>query len=248
VLLGDFIAVCFVRTGASTNISISGVNGGNALVSQHHFPGGATFVVSWAKLTNYLPLVLVEYDDGDILPTYPFMNQGAPMTALSFNSGTSPDEAGNVFVPEINSSVIGVQMTAIHANSATTYTVEIKNAANTVLASKTIPANICETAIGSKMFYFDAAVNVTAGATYRITVVPSTANSVTLYINALFGAGHPTHGVGDGLYYTRRTDAGAWTDTTTEVATIYPVFGGFDDGAGGGGGGGMRIVGGGLCG
>jgi hypothetical protein len=213
-------------------------------VSSNCNPFGALYTTSWAQSAT-LPSYFAEYDDGMILPLIFGGIQGVRNTK-TFDSDTSPDEVGNIFTAQFKARVCGAQLAVLRIAVGGVLTVQIYDATDSVLASIAIPESMNATATQGVATVFFNPVDINEGDQYIITSTATTLNDMRLY-SSTKPDGAMLHGVG-AMYMTERTDAGAWTDTTTEYVHLVPIFSGFDDGAGGSGGGGMRIVGGGLCG
>ena len=82
-------------------------------------------------------------------------------------------------------------------------------------------------------------VNIlTANTYYRLVVKPTTANNITV-VDYTFASVALMDAISGGQYChkTERTDAGAWTDTTTRRPWMGFLIDQLDDGVGGSGGG-----------
>ena len=78
-------------------------------------------------------------------------------------------------------------------------------------------------------------MTLAAGTVYRLVVKPTSATSLSVYrINAQSAAMMDQMSGGQTMYETSRTDAGSWTNTTTQrILGLDLFFDGFDDATGG---------------
>lgn len=203
---------------------------------------GATSTGSWAKATRAL-CVIVGYDDG----TYATVQAAPFLTATDFGTGTNPNEAGILLNIPVAASISGARISGRISGSAT---LTLYDSSNVVLAAVGIDVNqVSSTADAITDMYFGADVNLSANTDYRLTLMP---NSATAVRRQEFG--HPTSAARSaapfGAYAQKttrngtitlsggvatQTSAGAWTNDSTAMVAITPIFGQFQDGAGGSG-------------
>jgi hypothetical protein len=177
-------------------------------------------------------MLSLEYDDGVIVPGFSGVSFNNSQSALNFNSGSTPDERGTLFVPSFNCKVMGF-VTSITIGSGSLPVFDLMDDANNVLATVTL-SNIHRTT-GSYASYhhFDAEATLAAGQSYRIAMRPNSATNCTLTNLTQFPAGVKLAGFSS-MQYTSRTNAGAWTEDATQIAYLIPLISAVDDGGGGG--------------
>lgn len=218
VTRGDIFAVVIVNPSVDFgNMQIVGFQSGSAggAGGRHGiFPYSDLFTTAWTKST-ILPVCAFEYSDGtyeEIKGVYPM----ATVAVTSFNSGSLPDEIGIIFQLPMTVTVYGAWiLTGAGANA----TVKLYDSdGSTVLASYTIDSDLRGGTSGRCYFVtFSSNVTLTKDTNYRLTLVPDTTTSITLSrftVNA--AAVMDAFPGGQNIYQTERTDAGAWTNTTTE--------------------------------
>jgi len=146
-------------------------------------------------------------------------------TVTAWNSGATPDERGMKFrLPASTCTsfqVAGVRIAVGPTNSASTWRLNLYDSANTILQQITFTntAAYNTNTITVRDYYFDEATLATLSPAtdYRISVE---ATSASLGCVAYVEVGSPTACSdafipGGTFHLTTRTNAGAWTDTTT---------------------------------
>lgn len=186
---------------------------------------------SWAKLVRS-PLLVLEYDDGGIYPVEGAMF-GLP-TARDFNTGSTPDEIALRFSLPFPARVAGIGWFGRLSGNADL----VLYTGTTALATVSLDTDIKE---GAGDLYhwalFGTAQDVAASTVYRAAVKPSSATNVRLLFIDVSTAAHMAAGWGGAeLYWSERTDAGSWSDTTTRRPSIFLIVEAFEAGGGGGGG------------
>lgn len=160
-------------------------------------------------------MMVIGYDDG----SYPITNT-LPITALTsqaYNSGSTPDERALKFSFPVAVRVCGASIFVAPTAGSAFDVVLYDTDGTTVLASVSMDGDVRGgTAINRMAIYFTSPVILTAGASYRLSIKPTNANNITVleytvnaaaYLEAIPG--------GTSCILSTRTDAGAWTDTTT---------------------------------
>lgn len=187
---------------------------------------------SWAVINARQPVVLFEFSDG----TYGTLDGASIFTShsttVAYNSGSSPDEYGLKFTVPAAGFVDGVTL-YLTSSSSSNFDVVLYSG-TTALATVSIDGNQWGTLTSTPGFVTITRTAVSPGTTYFIGIKPTTANSVTLAgftvaDNAYLGAANAT-----GLIRSSRTDAGAWSDTTTVVPAIKVRYTPASSSAGGG--------------
>lgn len=222
VAKGEILA-CVIDFSAYTNgtNSIRGLNDTSQLVNQYlaSFNG-----VSWARAgTSSLPLLALKYDDG----TYGFLRDWIwPITAITartLNTGSTPDEIGVKFQVPWDCVVDGAHVMAAVTDDLD---VVLYDANDNVLASGSIDKDVISAVTaGIHVVVFPAAATLSRNTTYRLVIKPTTANNVTVYdatgdAVALMAA----MPAGANWVMTERTNAGAWTDTTTRTPWLHSLM------------------------
>jgi hypothetical protein len=206
---------------------------------------------TWQIDASIAPNIILEFSDG----TFGTLSGAFPCSAVGsfdYDSASSPDEyalrfqfpvpvsidaAGAVINYDANSS--DAEIVCYTGTTPMTDGTVTVDAHNTVLVGGTARPNIAAP--------FGAALALSGSTAYRIGVKPTTASNIQLSYYDMASAAHfQAHVGGADWYLSSRTDAGAWTDTTTRRPFIWPYICAVDDGTGGGGGsaGGAHIFGG----
>lgn len=182
---------------------------------------------SWSKTVGQTvyPNLAIKYDDGSY---YPIIN-ALPATAFSaeaYASNSTPDERGLYFIPQIPIRVRGFWLEGVLGNNLD---VVLYDSSNNVLATYTHDPDYSSSATRYARFLFSSSVDLTAAATYRLVLKPTSTSNVSLYVAtansaALIGMWP----MGANWHYTARTDAGSWSQTTTKRPLIGPLVDGFD--------------------
>jgi hypothetical protein len=232
---GDVVAVVISITFVNGNLQIATDQPNLGYYSG--FPYLDHFTTVWTKQSTArgTPVCAVEYSDASrpYIATLPISS----VAALTYDSGTpTADEYGNRFQLPFKCKVSGAVLKAA-GNAGGTLAVNLYNSSDTVIATRTA---IDGDHFGgnSNCFYilFNSEVTLEANTLYRITLVPETAQSVSLFDIVCDSAGTlEAMPGGVNFYKTARLDGvGAWTDTNANVATIGLLISALDDGAGGG--------------
>jgi hypothetical protein len=193
--------------------------------------GGAWSLTS---TTNGLTL---EYSDGTYAPIHdlnPFLEA---LVSYSVTTATTPDEVGIKIVPPVDMEVTGIFALLATVNTGSTASFVLYDAADAILASATLDGDQRKAsgALDRYAFLFASAVTLTAGLTYRVTVLPTVGTWTVIAGELMNAAARGAMPGGTNVQGTTRTDAGAWTDSSTAISFVGIVMSSMDDGAGGGG-------------
>lgn len=181
------------------------------------------------------PVFLAGYDDGSYAPILG-VGPGLPVTN-SFTSASTPDEMGNIFQLPVPTRIIGAQLPEQFDPEGDPDIVLYGSDGSTVLETISVDSSTRWTATqGFYRFYFSSDHDIIAATNYRIVVKPSASSTTLWRLTVPTAASLGSSPLGTVCHRTERTDAGAWSETTTEQMYVYPILAGFDDGAGGGGG------------
>jgi hypothetical protein len=224
---GDIIAVVVV-TPSGGNMEI-----GRARFDEYMFPYTAHFTSSWAKATNTgTPLVALEYNDGSYGVAdgvYPITS----ITAVSYNSGSTPDEKGLILSLPFKCRAIGAWAKCSPTAGGTMRYKLYDSDGSTVLAqTPSLDQDIILSTDGNNYHCrFTSAVTLQKDAAYRLTILPETATDVQpmgFGVNA--AAIMDSFCGGQNIHLTTRTDGGSWSQTATERLAMGLLIDQFDDG------------------
>jgi len=202
----------------------------------------ALYTTSWTRYATAFGFA-IEYSDG----TFAWVPNAFPALTLamaSVSTVTAPDEiALRVSLP-YPARCVGFWLASnIVAESAD---VVFYDAASNVLASRTIDKDmVMQAAAGLHGRRWASDVDLARDTVYRLAIKPTTTTASTIASVIL----PSNHGVAlwdqiDGsreLYWSQRTDGGAWADDTLRRPGLGLLLSGFDDGVSSGGG--LPIVG-----
>ena len=224
VTVGDLLAVVVefntFNSGDSVPITASQVASQSlmqALVGVSHFNGTA-----WTLQTTAMPIVGLGYTDA----TVHSLLGGLPLTSVttnSFSSSSSPNDRGIRWVPTATQVVVGLW--AMTAESAD-YDLVLYDSGGTALGTASFDATTARDAsLRPTQRLFASPVTVTAGATYYLTIRPSTTTNLSSYTFGLNAAADreawPLGTEADGA---TRTGTGAWTISSTSRVPILPII------------------------
>ncbi len=233
ITIGDIFSIVIVNPSGSPGTFLI-TKGGDPTFAQLIFPYADLFTSSWTKQAfSQTPVCAVEYDDGT------YANMGTVVYSatalLSWNSGSTPDEVGIKFKLPFTTRIKGIN--AIFELDQDT-TVKFYDNADSLLTFIDLDKDQRGAdPIRQHDIIFPAPQTILKDTFYRITFLPSTttpdirASELTFASAAIMDAWGSQN-----FHKTERTDAGAWTDTTTKSMSITLFFDQFDDGVSAGGG------------
>jgi hypothetical protein len=231
VTVGDLLAcrVDFVSFTASDSVSIRAEVANSQAMSNTVFPYPVLNGIMLSELCN----IALRYDDDSVVA----INGCLPATSFAetvYHSGTTPDEYALRFQ-------LGVPMRAVGAwgyfDLNGNAELVLYDSGGSTLATATMDPQVQTlSAIRNHFQYFDAAVELDAATTYYLSLKPTDTTGVTLVrftVNTadLLGAWSG----GAEMYEATRTDAGAWTPTTTNRPILGLVCDAVDAAGAGGG-------------
>ena len=173
------------------------------------------FTAAWVKQALY-PIVALKYDDG----AYVFISTNIypieTFNAVSFNSGSTPDERGLIFQFPSAVKVGGAWL--ICDLDAVADVVLYDSDGTTALETVSLDPDQRQAA-NARVFFmrFPTDRELSASTNYRLIAKPTSVSGITIYdfdidavalMDAVEG--------GQNWHYTQRTDAGAWSQTTTK--------------------------------
>lgn len=223
---GDFIAIGIVAgttpPSGSNNISVQEYFGHSDVL----LPKAARSSTGAWILDQRQPAMSLKYDDDVVPSVLPAVD--ATLRGASFDSNTTPDEVGVKFVPPLDMTIEGVRIALVFTGNDTR-TIKLYSSDDTLLASVAItdPDHAGGGANGAfKVLQFDAAVDLTAGETYRITVLPET-TSADVHVGMFECVDSDSKdAIASGWSTwekTERADAGDWTETPLHVPLIHLI-------------------------
>ncbi len=161
--------------------------------------------------------------------------------AVSYNSDTwssdsSPDEQGNVFTVNCptgqTATVRGVHVRGRSADAAKTFKAHLYSgtaaASVEIAATATIDSDTVGGSpfIAGKRYFFTTNAAISCGVEYRVTLEAlSTSSNLGLLRNVFTSATHLDTYPLRTMYRTHRVNAGTFTNVTTELMAIQPIFG-----------------------
>lgn len=237
---GDVVAfVVGFNAYVAGNLTISNVNavGGGST----GFPTSFHYTTSWAKLNTVKPAFSVGYDDG----TYKFIPgtfnpaaSSSSYTPFTIDSATTPDEIALYFKLPIGYSACGfaILFSAADYNSARIKLYDSDG--TTVLSTHTVLTQASGNNITGNRHYlgdFDSCQTLSANTYYRLSVEAT--DSDDLYVANMVSDSTETWNqgfAGADVYLSTRTNAGSWSENTTQRPVFSIRIGGIDTAGSGG--------------
>jgi hypothetical protein len=233
----DLTAAAAVTIGQTMAIAIANpsVSFGNMVIASMAPPAGvmpysALYTTSWAKQL-LAPVLALRYDDG-VYYSVPGCVPWNAVSTTAYHSGSTPDENGNIFRLPFGVRVVGWNGRFAAGTSADFDIVLYDSDGTTALLTYSKDAtNLGGTSASNLWGMFSGTANLKPNTDYRITLKPTTANSVTLnhytvHANGLFAA---TKG-GANCYWTYQTNGGGFAQTNTQRAQLGILYDQIDDG------------------
>jgi hypothetical protein len=220
------------------------VAGDTVTISSVSYPGVNAVYYIGTKSTNagvsYInPIqaisVTLKYQTLGYVTVVPKLYPWNTTNTLTYNSGSTPDEIGNIFIPAVNCRLQGVRIKSVFSGVAASYSIIVYDSGSVSLGTLAIVGQHVNGGTGNSVeayFVFPGTVTLTAGATYRIVLRPDAGSNCTLeemvfQSNAYLGGGPG----GINMYKTSRTNAGAWTDDNVRKMGIFPMLAAVDTGS-----------------
>lgn len=232
---GDLVAFAVQATARAGADSIL-VSSASSLMTQA-LPGVTIFTSSYGDQVR-LPNVVITFSDG----TLGFFVGGfvatIGLTLQTFNSGSSPNEYGNVFQAPVPMNVYGI---GCCANLANADLVLYSDPLGTPVAERTksFDANTQQSASNGSLLeaWFSSPYTVPANTPVAVTVKPTTVTNCGMQYKTYHAAAHQkSEAFGTNGYAVNRTSgAFAPQNSSKDRFPIGLLVGGFDDGATAGG-------------
>lgn len=228
VTQGDFVAAVVEFDGTAGNLNIQC----SQLYQARLFPYCDHFTAAWSK-QDRCPIFSIRYDDGTYADILGMPAASFPSTA--YNSGSTPDERALYFSVPFPTRCTGASLRMGCSGTSANFDVILYDSdGTTTLASTSVLATNQRTTGGFDPceYLFTSSATLYANTNYRISVKPTSANNVTLQEFTVNAAGM-LDGVpgGSNWHLSTRTDAGAWSQTTTRRPYITPMLNLFQDGS-----------------
>lgn len=231
---GDRFALVIVNPAVSAGNFIL-AHASDALVGSWGY--GDLFTASWAKQTNY-PMIIAECSDGSFLtPLLPGFYPASAVGSTTFNNTSTPDERGVVITPQFDCRTSGGWLWISVAAGIGWDVVLYAADGTTPLATRTFDSDqLRTTGTDFIRFSWTTSVELAAGTQYRLVYKPTSASNIVIeHIDVNSAAILDQMGGKQACHHTQRTDAGAWSETTTRRTMIGLQIDAVDDGAGTGG-------------
>lgn len=189
---------------------------------------------TWAKTTATAGCLELEYDDGSLAYTdtlLPGFN-----TAGTAASNTTPDEVALCFSFPVGVTVGGAFV--IIDLDAACDVVLYDSDGTTALATVSLDSDVrAGTTVNGTLVVFPSEIDLTANSSYRLAIKPTTTTAVGYrYFDVRAAGSMDMFDLGQNACWSQRTDAGAWTETTTRRPRMSLLVTKVNDGSGGGGG------------
>lgn len=169
---------------------------------------------TWATGTGIGNLIL-EFDDGTF-GTFVGAFPTNGITATAYNTGSAADEIALEFTVPGPVKVDGAWVATLMAANANVDVVLYEDTTTLVTVSTDL-RTIIQAAAPRRLRLPFAEQLLTPGHTYRLSLKPTTGNSVTAYDLGVASADHlQAWPLGTAAYYTSRADAGTWTPNTAK--------------------------------
>lgn len=227
--IGDIISAVVEFDGTVGNLNISYI----ASQIARSFPYTDLYTGSWAKSATSIPILTLKYDDGNYYDCQcvPYASVAA---SSAYNSGSTPDERALKFQVPFSCRAKGMWFYMIPAGATSDLDLVLYDSdGTTALKTVSFDANFFQTSASSRILtvLFTSSQILLKDTFYRISAKPTTANNITVYETTVNSAGMwDSMSGGQNCYRSTRTDAGAWTDTTTARPWAGIIIDQLDDG------------------
>jgi hypothetical protein len=198
VSMGDLLAIVVAYDGAgrlgSDSVSVRGGTGASGTSAPaHNLQAQMTYYngTSWATVSAAQPLAILEFSDG----TFGMLNVGgypyATFSTYVRNSGSSPNnEVGGLFVPPVDMVVDGAWWSAATNIITANYDIVVYDSAVNVLRTISCDGHAMTNNTAGFGFAAFAALTLSAGQNYYLTVLPTSGNNISLYSLNAANAAH----------------------------------------------------------
>lgn len=191
---------------------------------------------NWSKTgVGAVPIIALKYDDGNYYHIHPNVYPMSVQTAQTYNTGSSPDEYAMRFQVPFACEVDGCWFRGILGSGGADLV--LYDSGSSVLQTISLDKDIVESNSRDTGHWhrFPTVQALSANTTYRLALKPTSGSNTQLQIVTVNAAGHlRAWEGGTECYLSERTDAGAWTDTTTKRPYMGLTLTGVDTSSGGG--------------
>lgn len=212
---GDFAAVHVYPTGTAPSTSNRIYAAAGAVAGPGYYN---RYTTAWSPSTGGGGVFAIKYDDGTV-----YGNALSTDTiSAGITSATTPDEIGCKFTLPANMTCFGIHTASGTPGTSAAFDFILYDESNTALATCSVSDKDYVDIYNTIDVYFDA-VSLTAGSTYRAVVKPTVGTNGAFYPQRYqfeSTAAKAAWPCGDTWQYTYRTDAGSWTDVSTDLMYI----------------------------
>jgi hypothetical protein len=188
---------------------------------------------TWTKDKIKQPAFSIEYSDGSYA-WLPWSSPSGDITTTTFNSGSTPDEIGNKITLPFPATCIGLWA---YVDGDNAFDLVLYDDSDTARMTISMDSDVrAATACQRYERYASSTWDIPKDTAYRVMIKPGASN-ITAYDQDLVAAAAQDQMIGgQNVLKSSRTDAGGWTDDTSNRIPCGLILGAFDDGIGGGGG------------
>ena len=212
---------------------------GLSAASPNHLPTVTTNLGAYAS-ANGTPLLVFDFDDGTLGYFYGswVTSTGAMATVRTYNTGSTPDERGNIIYLPGPINVDGLYAVVFaSAGSGPDFELCLYSdplGSPSLIEAVAVDESTIASAGGARLVRAPLAAvqSLSANTAYGITIRPTTANSISPYEFDVAATGHwSAHSMGDACYQITRSDnAGAFSGSTTSRIFCGVIGCGIGDG------------------
>lgn len=213
VTRGDLLAVVIQADSGTPSLQIT-VPQYYATGDSIEFPYAMGFTTAWGTKLGRVGSLSLQYDDNSYAPIDGFAYPYSDLTTIGYNTTSTFDEYGVLFQLPFGGKVNGAWMLSDIDGDAQVLLYDSDG--TTVMATATLDKD--QDANGGRHYVtFPSEVVVLANTSYRLVLKPTTTTTLTLFYFAVNSAALlDMCDLGQLAYLTKRADAGAWTDVTTQ--------------------------------
>lgn len=218
----QYAAVAKLPTYVAGSITMTTNNLANSQVGLTALNYCDVFAASWARNANTASIAF-KFTNAGYYPIAPNVFPVKTLTSTAFNSGSTPDEIALAFIPAANCYFSGV---VFRADLDAAATVSLYSGTTAIAGPIGFTGRQVTTG-GYALFPFPATL-LSGGSVYRVAIAPSSGSNITLYSWSANSASLMAAAAGGtGMYYSSRTNAGAWTDDTASRPWAAVLLNGF---------------------
>lgn len=221
--IGDLVAVVIeFGTWVDGSLNVSWPNG----IGQDNAAYPTLFTAAWAKQTGGAGISVTCTGVTPVNPYYPAL---VPIlgwgSTQALNTGSTPDEAGLIFQRPFAFTLIG-GCAAVDGDNPWDL-VLYDSDGSSVLASASFDPDVRgQTNQQNGCALWAETAQLAANTNYRLVAKPTTASNIGLAYGTVNSAAYLNHVLGGAnFHWTQRTDAGAWSQTTTQRPLIDLLIG-----------------------